>query len=57
MTDDRARSTMLSLRLRPELKDKLERMAERDHRTISNLVELILERACNETERKRRSRA
>jgi hypothetical protein len=28
-------------------------MAERDHRTLSNLVEIILERACDEAERKR----
>jgi predicted DNA-binding protein len=42
------------MRLKPELKARLERLAERDHRTVSNLVEIILERACDEAERKRR---
>jgi predicted DNA-binding protein len=45
---------MLNMRLKPELKARLERLAERDHRTVSNLVEIILERACDEAERKRR---
>ena len=47
------RSALLTVRLTPELKAKLERMAQQDHRTISNLVELILERATGEAERKR----
>jgi predicted DNA-binding protein len=46
------RSVMLNMRMTPELKAKLEQMAAKDHRTVSNLVELILERACDE-ERKR----
>jgi predicted DNA-binding protein len=47
------RSVMLNVRVMPELKERLERMAERDHRTLSNLIELILERACGAAERKR----
>jgi acyl carrier protein len=42
---DSIRSVMLSVRLTPALKAKLEQMAAKDHRTISNLVQLILERA------------
>ena len=53
MARDRAQSAILSVRLQPELKARLERMAERDQRTLSNLVEIILERACDEAERKR----
>ena len=51
--DTSIRSVMLSVRLTPTLREKLERMAQQDHRTISNLVQLILERACGEAERKR----
>ncbi len=50
---DSIRSVMLSVRLTPALKAKLEQMAAKDHRTISNLVQLILERACGAAERKR----
>jgi predicted transcriptional regulator len=39
---DSIRSVMLSVRLTPALKAKLEQMAAKDHRTISNLVQLIL---------------
>jgi hypothetical protein len=46
------RSVMLNVRVTPALKAKLEQMAREDHRTVSNLVELILERACD-AERKR----
>jgi predicted transcriptional regulator len=42
---------MLNMRMTPELKAKLERMAAKDHRTVSNLVELILERACAQERR------
>ena len=52
----RTRSAILALRLKHELKEKLERMAERDHRTLSSMVEIILERACDEAERKRKDR-
>jgi hypothetical protein len=45
------RSVMLNMRMTPELKAKLERMAAKDHRTVSNLVELILERACAQERR------
>ena len=50
---DSIRSVMLSVRLTPALKAKLDQMAAKDHRTISNLVQLILERACGAAERKR----
>jgi predicted transcriptional regulator len=46
------RSVMLNVRVTPALKARLEQMAREDHRTVSNLVELILERACD-AERKR----
>lgn len=48
------RSVVLSVRVTPALRARLERMADEDHRTLSNLVELILERVCDDAERKRR---
>ena len=47
------RSALLTVRLTPALKAKLEQMAAKDQRTLSNLVELILERVTGEAERKR----
>ena len=34
-----------SLRLRKDLREELEKMAERDSRSLSNMIELILEQA------------
>jgi hypothetical protein len=47
------RSAALVLRIRPELKTALERLAGSEHRTVSNYVELILERHVAISGRKR----
>jgi len=38
-----ARSAALNVRIRPELKAKLEKLAAQDRRTLSAYVELVLE--------------
>ena len=42
------KDTSITFRTTDELKKKLEAMAAKDHRTLSNLIELILEKATKE---------
>ena len=44
-------SPMLNVRLSPELKAKLERMAAADHRTLSSLVQMLLTEAAEAREK------
>ncbi len=37
------RSVVLNIRINPSLKAAIEKLAERDHRTLSNWIELLLE--------------
>jgi len=37
------RSVVLNIRIKPSLKAAIEKLAERDHRTLSNWIELLLE--------------
>jgi predicted HicB family RNase H-like nuclease len=45
---DQVRSVVLNLRVRPALKVELERLAQADQRTLSNWIELLLEKAITE---------
>lgn len=54
MMKDETRSVFLSLRLRPALKEALEKLAERDRRTLSQYVELLLERHAEQSAAKPR---
>ncbi len=36
-------SVVLNIRINPSLKAAIEKLAERDHRTLSNWIELLLE--------------
>jgi hypothetical protein len=56
MACDTLRSAVINLRVTPELRARLERIAAADHRTLSNMIELILERACDQAERDRKRR-
>jgi hypothetical protein len=40
------KSTNLNLRIAPEVKDALKEAAERDHRSISNMVEYLIRQYC-----------
>lgn len=42
------KSTTITFRTREELKRKLEAMATKEHRTLSNLIECLLEKAAKE---------
>jgi len=54
MAKQSTRSATLVLRVRPELKAALERLATNDRRSISNYVEIILEEHVQEAPSKRR---
>ena len=44
-----AKKTMtLNLRINPALKDALREAAEKDHRSISNMIEVLILRHCEE---------
>jgi predicted transcriptional regulator len=43
----------LSIRIRPDLKAKLEQLAEEDRRSLAGYVELVLERHAEERTQKR----
>lgn len=43
MTDEELKSAPLALRVRPGLKAKLQELADRDRRSLSNYVEIVLE--------------
>ena len=42
------KATTITFRTSEELKKKLESMARKEHRTLSNLIELLLEKATKE---------
>jgi len=54
MAKQSTRSATLVLRVRPELKAALERLATNDRRSISNYVEIILEEHVQKAPSKRR---
>ena len=54
MAKQSTRSATLVLRVRPELKAALERLATNDRRSISNYVEVILEEHVQKAPSKRR---
>ncbi len=45
------RSETISVRLTPNMRATLEKLAEADRRTVSSLVEILLERALEEYEK------
>jgi antitoxin component of RelBE/YafQ-DinJ toxin-antitoxin module len=45
---DKARSAILNVRIRPELKAQVERIADQDNRTLSNFIEVLLEQTVKE---------
>ncbi len=44
------KSTNLNLRIAPEVKEALKEAAERDHRSISNMVEYLIRQHCQRNE-------
>ena len=54
MAKQSTRSAILVLRVRPELKAALERLATNERRSISNYVEIILEEHVQKAPSKRR---
>lgn len=50
------RSVMLGIRVPASLRAKLERLAERDRRTLSDWIRLALERAADEAEADEKSK-
>ena len=54
MAKQSTRSATLVLRVRPDLKAALERLATNDRRSISNYVEIILEEHVQKAPSKRR---
>jgi hypothetical protein len=54
MAKQSTRSAALVLRVRPELKAALERLAANERRTVSNYVEIILEEHVQKAPSKRR---
>ncbi len=42
------KTTTLNLRINPALKDGLREAAEKDHRSISNMIEVLILRHCEE---------
>jgi predicted transcriptional regulator len=53
MPKDEVRSTVLCVRIRPSLKRRLERLADRDRRTLSSWIELLLERTAKDGEKEK----
>ena len=54
MAKDETRSIALNVRVRPSLKAELEKLAAQDKRTLSNFIELILERAVEDADKGKR---
>lgn len=48
MSDKEIKNTTITFRTSEELKKKLESMAAKEHRTLSNLIELLLENSVKE---------
>jgi len=44
------KSTNLNLRIAPEVKDALKEAAEREHRSISNMMEYLIVQHCQRNE-------
>jgi len=42
------KTTTLNLRINPALKDGLREAAEKDHRSISNMIEVLILRHCED---------
>lgn len=57
MAKEEIRSIVLNVRLRPSLKAALEKLAAQDKRTLSNFIELVLERVVDDTEGKPKRRS
>jgi len=47
-TDKDIKTTTITFRTSGELKNKLEAMAAKEHRTLSNLIEYLLEKSTQE---------
>jgi hypothetical protein len=43
-----ARTSPFSMRLRPEIKDALQKLADADRRSLTNYIELVLEKHVEE---------
>ena len=56
MAKDELRSIVLNVRIRPSLKVALEKLATADKRTLSSFIELALESAVEDAERKPKRR-
>jgi hypothetical protein len=48
------RSAIINVRVTPALKAKVEKLAAADNRTVSNMAELLLQRAIEQSERAKR---
>ena len=48
MAKEEIRSIVLNVRIRPSLKSALEKLAAQDKRTLSNFIELVLERTVDD---------
>lgn len=44
------KSTNLNLRIAPEVREALREAAERDHRSISNMIELLIVQHCQRSD-------
>lgn len=44
------KTTNLNLRIAPEVREALREAAERDHRSISNMIELLIVQHCKRNE-------
>lgn len=45
------KSERIYIRLTPDLKQKLQKAAEADHRTVSNYIEYLIKRSLDESEK------
>jgi predicted DNA-binding protein len=48
--EDDLRSTSITIRLTPAIKERLERTAKKDRRTVSSLVEIFIELGLSKSE-------
>lgn len=46
MASDERKTQVVNLRMRPAVKDLLRTAAERDHRTLSNMLEVLIVEHC-----------
>ena len=45
----RTRTSTLNLRIRPALKDAIREAAAREHRSVANMVEMLIRRHCDQS--------